>query len=91
MLKETPIHLKDFFDNKAGAWQMTSSGEAAAQRGIIEMTAPDQKNCYGIIFDESNYFNPLHDLTITHDGGQTWHTGTNLGLENNYLFWRGRK
>ena len=60
--KETPIHLKDFFDQKAGAWQMTSNGEVAAQRGIIEMTAPDQKNCYGIIFDESNYFNPLHDI-----------------------------
>ena len=25
-------------------------------------------------------------LTITHDGGQTWHTQTIPGLENNYLF-----
>jgi len=64
-------------------WQMESSG-ASAQRGIVEMSEPDQTTCYGIIFD--GFFGPTHDITITHDGGATWHSQTIAGLENNYLF-----
>jgi len=48
------------------------------------MSEPDQTTCYGIIFD--GLFAPTHDLTLTHDGGATWHSQTIAGLENNYLF-----
>ena len=65
-------------------WQARASGESASQRGIIDISEPDQTTCYGIIFDGS--FAPTHDITITHDGGATWHSQTIAALENNYLF-----
>ncbi len=65
-------------------WKLRSSGINAPQRGIIEMSEPDQITCYGLIID--NKFTPSHDLTITHDGGATWHSQTIAGLENNYDF-----
>jgi photosystem II stability/assembly factor-like uncharacterized protein len=68
-------------------WQMVSSGVSASQRGIIEMSAADQIACYGIVIDESNFLgNPLHDITVTHDGGKSWQSQTIPGLDNNYLF-----
>jgi hypothetical protein len=67
-------------------WQMKSSGVSVQQRGIIDMSAPDQNNCYGIVIDESNFAgNLLHDITFTHDGGETWHSKTIPGLEGNWL------
>src|SRR5438105_12657335 len=56
-------------------WQMKSSGISVAQRGIVEMSEPDQTTCYGVIFDALGV-DPLHDITITHDGGATWHSQT---------------
>ena len=66
---------------------MESSGVSAPQRGIIEMSEPpDQNTCYGIIYDANNYYgDPLHDITITHDGGKSWHSQTIAGLDNNWL------
>ncbi len=65
-------------------WKLRSSGINAPQRGIIEMSEPDQITCYGLIIDDK--FTPSHDITITHDGGETWHVQTIAGLENNYDF-----
>ena len=65
-------------------WQMMSSGASASQRGIVEMSEPNQTTCYGIIYD--GLFAPLHDITVTHDGGETWHSQTIAGLENNLLY-----
>src|ERR1017187_6834822 len=66
-------------------WQAVSSGVSVSERGIINMSVPDQTTCYGIIFDENNYFNFLHDITVTHDGGKSWHAQTIPGLDNNWL------
>jgi hypothetical protein len=67
-------------------WQMRSSGVSISQRGIIEMFAPDSINCYGVMYDAGNYFGDLlHDITITHDGGSTWHSQTIAGLANDFL------
>src|ERR1035441_4855276 len=70
-------------------WQTVSSGVSVSQRGIINMSAADQTTCYGIIFDENNYLgDPLQDITVTHDGGKSWHAQTIAGLENNYQIGR---
>jgi photosystem II stability/assembly factor-like uncharacterized protein len=72
---------------ESSPWKMVSSGVSISQRGIIEMSAPDQTSCYGIVFDENSYLgDPLHDITVTHDGGHIWHAQTITGLDNNYLF-----
>jgi photosystem II stability/assembly factor-like uncharacterized protein len=65
-------------------WKLKSSGISAAHRGIIEMSEPDQTTCYGLVIDSN--FAPSHDITITHDGGETWHLQTIAGLEDNYDF-----
>lgn len=65
-------------------WKLKSSGIAEPQRAIIEMAEPDQITCYGLITDAN--FTPSHDITITHDGGATWHSQKIAGLENNYDF-----
>src|SRR5687768_17228250 len=65
-------------------WQTRSSGVSASQRFIIEMSEAGQTTCYGLINDLLGA--PLHDITVTHDGGDTWHSQTIAGLENNYLF-----
>ena len=68
-------------------WQIVSSGVSVSQRGIIDMSASDQTTCYGIVIDENDFLgDPLHDITITDDGGKSWHSQTIPGLENNYLF-----
>ena len=67
-------------------WQMKSSGVSVQQRGIGDLSAPDQNNCYGIVIDESNFEgNFLHDITITHNGGETWHAQPITGLDGNWL------
>ncbi|MEO8764911.1 MAG: hypothetical protein ABI416_11515 [Ginsengibacter sp.] len=65
-------------------WHTRSSGVSITQRGIIEMSEPDQFTCYGLLFDGD--YNPGHDITVTHDGGATWHEQSIAGLENKYLF-----
>ena len=86
--KGTEINLKDFPKRMPGAWEMKSSGEIAAQRGITEMAEPpDGNSCYGIEYDANDFYgDPLHTLIITHDGGESWHTETIPGLENNVLY-----
>ena len=64
-------------------WHMRSSGVSAGQ-GIIDMSEPDQFTCYGIIFDGT--FSPTNDITITHNGGATWHPQTIAELNNNWIF-----
>jgi hypothetical protein len=83
-----PISLSDAnknISNQFGLspWQIRSS-EAAPQQGIVEMSEPDQTTCYGIIFD--GFFGPTSGITVTHDGGATWHSQLIAALENNYLF-----
>jgi hypothetical protein len=63
-------------------WKLRSSGIDVPQRGIIEMSEPDQTTCYGLIIDSN--FAPSNDITITHDGGETWHVQTIAALEDNY-------
>ena len=63
-------------------WKLKSSGISDPHRGIIEMSAPDQTTCYGLIIDSN--FAPSNDITITHDGGKTWHFQTIAALEDNY-------
>ena len=46
---------KGSIENLRHVWQMKSSGVSVQQRGIIDMSAPDQANCYGIVIDESNF------------------------------------
>ncbi|MEJ7683203.1 MAG: hypothetical protein WKG06_36170 [Segetibacter sp.] len=65
-------------------WKLRSSGINEPQRAIIEMSEPDQITCYGLLTDGK--FTPTHDITITHDGGTTWHSQTIAALENNYDF-----
>ncbi|MEP7141541.1 MAG: hypothetical protein ABI707_01665, partial [Ferruginibacter sp.] len=75
----------DVFNKSAfSPWRIKSSGIAAQERGILEMSEPDQLSCYGIIFD--GFYTPTHDITITHNGGATWHSQTVAGLENNYIY-----
>ena len=83
----TPSCKKRFFENiPLSKWEMKSSGVPAQQRGIIDMSAPDQTTCYGIVIDESNFEGDfLHDITVTHDGGGTWHSQTIAGLDSNWL------
>ena len=64
-------------------WHKKSSGESASQRGIIDMSEPDQFTCYGIIFDGA--FNSTNDITITHNGGASWHAQTIAELNNNWI------
>ena len=67
-------------------WQLRSSGVSTPLRGIYGMSAADSATCYGVLYDANNYLgDPLHDITITHDGGATWHSQTIPGLENNIL------
>jgi photosystem II stability/assembly factor-like uncharacterized protein len=68
-------------------WQTVSSGVSVAQRGIVNMSAFDLNTCYGILYDASNFYGDLiHDITITYDGGKSWHAQTIDILENNGLF-----
>ena len=79
---------KRFFENLPfSKWETKSSGVSAQQRGIAEMAeSPDQNTCYGIIYDANNYFGDLlHDITITHDGGKSWHSQTIAALDSNWL------
>src|SRR6266496_522322 len=64
-------------------WIIKSSGVSFANRGISEMSAPDQTTCYGLLYNVIG--SVLHDITVTHDGGDTWQSQTIAGLENNYL------
>jgi hypothetical protein len=72
---------------ESSPWKMVSSGVSISQRGIIEMSEPpDQNTCYGIIYDANDYYGDLlHDITITHDGGNTWHSQTIPVMNNNWL------
>lgn len=64
-------------------WIIKSIGVSFANRGISEMSAPDQTTCYGLLYNV--FGSVLHDITVTHDGGDTWRSQTIAGLENNYL------
>jgi hypothetical protein len=66
-------------------WHKKSIGISTAQQGIIEMSTYRQNTCYGIFYNLLGG-NPPPDITITHDGGRTWHSKTIAGLENNSLF-----
>ena len=77
---------KDIFNQFAfSPWHMRSSGESVSERSIIDMSEPDQSTCYGIIFDNLG-LTSVHDISITHDGGATWHSQTIPGLENNQIY-----
>ncbi len=65
-------------------WKLRSSGINTPERAIIEMSEPDQITCYGLITDGK--FTPSHDITITHDAGETWNVQTIKALEDNYDF-----
>ena len=65
-------------------WNERSS-DFTAQRGIIDMAAPDSRNCYGVAYDAANFNNYLHEITVTHNGGHTWHAHTVDSLQDNWL------
>lgn len=64
-------------------WTLKSSDIVDPQRGIIEMSEPDQTTCYALVMESSSYI-PSNDLTITHDGGETWRSQTIAALEDHY-------
>jgi hypothetical protein len=66
-------------------WQTRFSGLSTSQLGLLEMTAPDSRNCYATTYDLTNPYNYLHGLALTHDGGQTWSSVTIDSLADNYL------
>ncbi len=67
-------------------WLVRSSGFPAANTGIIQLSAPDQLNCYGIGYDAVNFGGDLLDeLTITHDGGMTWKAQSPACLNNQFI------
>ena len=51
---------------------------------IIEMAAPDQITCYGLVTNKD--FQPSNDISITHEGGATWQMWTITELKDNYDF-----
>jgi photosystem II stability/assembly factor-like uncharacterized protein len=71
-------------------WKQMSSGVSGPDIGIIEMAEPfqNQTTCYGIIYNGHAYpaLTPTHDITITHDGGETWHAQTIGLLADHFLF-----
>ncbi len=68
-------------------WKQKSSGVSLPFRGIIEMSEPfkNGNTCYGIIWNGVSPIVPSSDITITHDGGETWHSQTVTPLTNDYL------
>src|SRR5262245_57366487 len=57
------------------AWLTKSSGTSIPNMGIADMSAPDQTTCYGLMYASM--------VTVTHDGGDTWHAQAIAGLLNN--------
>ncbi len=68
----------------AQSWQQKSS-ELGDQRGIIEIAAPDSKNAYAMAYNADQSWDELHQLTITHDGGDTWQMQAVPGLEGHLI------
>ena len=67
-------------------WMQKSSGYTA-HRGIIEMSASGDLDCYANAYDVDNFYGDLlHDLSITHDGGNTWTAETVDSMADNYLY-----
>ncbi len=66
-------------------WQQKSSGFTATHRGIIEMSASGDSNCYAIGYNADSIWNFLHEITITHNGGNTWTAQTIDSLADNFL------
>jgi hypothetical protein len=65
-------------------WHMKSSGTSVPERGIVEMSQPNQSTCYGLMFDNSG-LTSIYDIAITHNGGATWRVQTIAELENNFI------
>ena len=53
-------------------WRTEFSGNSTAQRGLFEMSAPDNRNCYATTYDQNNFYNFLNEISVTHGGGDTW-------------------
>lgn len=66
-------------------WRVHSSGILTPQRGLLEMSAPDSRNCYATVYDQSDFYNFLNQVVYTHDRGVTWTPVVIDSLENNYL------
>jgi photosystem II stability/assembly factor-like uncharacterized protein len=60
----------------AQSWQEKQSG-LASRHGIIDIAAPDIFNAYAMGYDVDNFYgNHLHEVSITHDGGNSWKAQT---------------
>jgi photosystem II stability/assembly factor-like uncharacterized protein len=56
----------------AQSWQAKQSG-LAARHGIIDISAPDGSNAYAMAYDADDYYGVnLHEITLTHNGGNSW-------------------
>jgi len=64
-------------------WTQVSSG-LGDQRGIIEMTAPNLRTCYATVYDRTSTIYPIQ-MTMTHDGGKTWHSQKLDSLKKNFV------
>ena len=79
------IIMLSFNQMAQAQWRKMSSGISASQRGLYEMTAPDNRNCYATTYDKSNFFNFLNQIAITNNGGDTWRSVTLDSLKSNFL------
>lgn len=75
------LHIQ--FSN-AQSWQQKSS-ELSDLRGIIEIAAPDSRNAYAMGYNADGSWDEFHQLTITHDGGDTWQAQAVPGMENHLI------
>jgi photosystem II stability/assembly factor-like uncharacterized protein len=66
-------------------WQQKSSGFTVIHRGIIEMSASGDSACYAISYNADSNWTFHHEITITHNGGDTWNAQTIDSLANNWL------
>jgi hypothetical protein len=66
-------------------WRTEFSGISTAQRLLVEMTAPDSRNCYATTVDQSDPNNHLNGIVVTHDGGRTWSSVIIDSLQDNLL------
>jgi len=69
----------------AQSWKMKESG-FVARHGIIDIAAPNQKDAYAMAYYADDFLGVnLNDVTITHNGGESWKAQTVTLLNNHRI------
>jgi hypothetical protein len=69
----------------AQSWKMRESG-FVARHGIIDIAAPNENDAYAMAYDADDFLGiNLNDVTITHNGGQSWKAQTVTLLNNHRI------